>query len=159
MSVKQISIFLEHKPGSLYDLTMTLAENDINIRALTVAETGDMALIRLLVDNFLWTASLLKNSGYHATFNDVIVAKISNVPGGLNHILEVLYAAKINIEHTYSIMTSKNALNNVERGVLMPTWFLRLTTLQRLLMHSRKQALRLSNRANCQLCNSNINII
>ena len=118
MSVKQISIFLEHKPGSLYDLTMTLAENDINIRALTVAETGEMALIRLIVDNFLWTAALLKNSGYHATFNDVIVARISNVPGGLNHILEVLYDANVNIEHTYSIMASKNVLTYDNVGLL-----------------------------------------
>ena len=119
MSVKQISIFLEHKPGSLYDLTMTLAENDINIRALTVAETGEMALIRLIVDNFLWTAALLKNSGYHATFNDVIVARISNVPGGLNHILEVLHNANINIEHTYSIMSSKNTSSGSESDAYM----------------------------------------
>ena len=119
MSVKQISIFLEHKPGSLHELTTLLANNDIHVRALTVAETGEMALIRFLVDNFLWTASLLKNSGYHATYNDVIVAKISNVPGGFNHILEVLHNANINIEHTYSIMTSKNNLSGSESDAYM----------------------------------------
>ena len=53
MNVKQISILLENKPGSLYDIAETLAAQDINIRALTVAETGDMALTRLVVDNVL----------------------------------------------------------------------------------------------------------
>lgn len=104
MSVKQISIFLEHKPGTLYDMTMTLADNDINIRALTVAETGEITLVRLIVDNFMWTATILKNAGYSAQFSDVVVARISNVPGGLNRVLEVLYNAKINVEHMYSIM-------------------------------------------------------
>ena len=111
MSVKQISIFLEHKPGTLYDMTMTLADNDINIRALTVAETGEMALVRLIVDNFMWTATILKNAGYFAQFSDVVVARISNVPGGLNRVLEVLYNAKINVEHMYSIMNSKHSVN------------------------------------------------
>ena len=109
MSVKQISIFLEHKPGSLYDMTMTLADNDINIRALTVAETGKMALVRLIVDNFMWTATILKNAGYSAQFSDVVVARISNVPGGLNRVLEVLYNAKINVEHMYSIMSGAHS--------------------------------------------------
>ena len=109
MSVKQISILLEHKPGMLYDMTMTLADNDINIRALTVAETGEMALVRLIVDNFMWTAAILKNAGYSAQFSDVIVAKISNVPGGLNRVLEVLYNAHINIEHMYSIISNKHS--------------------------------------------------
>ena len=107
MSVKQISILLEHKPGMLYDMTMTLAENDINIRALTVAETGQKALVRLIVDNFMWTAAILKNAGYSAQFSDVVVAKISNVPGGLSRVLEVLYNAGINVEHMYSIISGK----------------------------------------------------
>ena len=119
MSVKQISIFMEHKPGALHELTTLLANNDIHIRALTVAETGETALIRFIVDNFLWTVSLLNKSGYHAIFNDVIVLKISNVPGGFNHILEILYKANINIEHTYSIMSSKNNSSGSESDAYM----------------------------------------
>ena len=107
MSVKQISIFLEHKPGMLYDMAMTLADNDINIRALTVADNGDTALVRLIVDNFMWTATILKNAGYSAQFSDVVVAKISNVPGGLSRVLEVLYNAGINVKHMYSIINGK----------------------------------------------------
>ncbi len=84
-----------------------LAENDINIRALTIAETGEKALVRFIVDNALWTASILKNAGYHAQLNDVVVVKISNVPGGLARILETLNYAEVNIEHMYSIMTNK----------------------------------------------------
>ena len=84
-----------------------LAENDINIRALTVSEIGETALIRFIVDNALWTASILKNAGYHAQLSDVAVVKISNVPGGLARILETLHYAEVNIEHMYSIMTNK----------------------------------------------------
>ena len=113
MNVKQISIFLENKPGSLYDIAETLAAQDINIRALTVAETGDMALTRIIVDNVLWTISILKNEGYSPNFSDVIVAKISNVPGGLSRILEVLKESGINIEHTYSLINRKLSKDNV----------------------------------------------
>ena len=113
MNVKQISILLENKPGSLYDIAETLAAQDINIRALTVAETGDMALTRFVVDNVLWTISILKNEGYSPTFSDVIVAKISNVPGGLSRILHVLKENSINIEHTYSLINRKISKDNV----------------------------------------------
>ena len=113
MNVKQISILLENKPGSLYDIAETLAAQDINIRALTVAETGDMALTRIIVDNVLWTISILKNEGYSPTFSDVIVAKISNVPGGLSRILHVLKENSINIEHTYSLINRKISKDNV----------------------------------------------
>lgn len=62
MSVKQFSVFLENKIGSLFEMVSLLAENDINIRALTVAESGEEVLIRFIVDNALWTASILKNN-------------------------------------------------------------------------------------------------
>ena len=112
MSVKQISLFKEHKPGSLHKITSMLAENDIHIRALTVAETGnELSLIRFIVDNVLWTASVLKNAGYATSLVDVIVVKFSNVPGGLNHILEILENGNINIEHMYSLMSDKPVLS------------------------------------------------
>ena len=109
MSVKQISLFMEHKPGSLHEITAMLAKNNIHVRALTVAETSsELSLIRFVVDNVLWTASVLKNAGYATSFVDVIVVKFSNVPGGFDHILEIFEKANINIEHMYSLMDHKN---------------------------------------------------
>ena len=106
MNVKQISFFIENHPGSLYDITEVLSEEKIHIHALTVVESGSMALVRLLVDNVLWTSSVLKNIGVAASFVDILVARISHVPGGLHKVLEVLKRANINIAHMYSVMSN-----------------------------------------------------
>ena len=111
MNVKQVSIFLEHVPGSLYDVTATLTENDIHIRALSVAEVGGVVLLRLVVDNVLWTASILKNSGYPATFTEVVMVDIADVEGGLCRVLKVMKDAGVNVEYAYSL-TGKNTLGS-----------------------------------------------
>ena len=111
MSVKQISVFLEHKPGTLYDMTMTLADNDIIIKALNVTQDDRQSVARLVVDNVLWTSSILKNAGYSIKIDDVVIVNISNVTGGLNRILEILNDAEINIEYMYSIMLIRNLKN------------------------------------------------
>ena len=115
MNVKQVSIFLEHVPGSLYDVTSTLAENDIHVRALSIAELGGIVILRLVVDNVLWTASILKNSGYPATFTEVVVVNIADVKGGLCRVLEVLKEAGINLEYAYSLIGT----NNLGGGVMI----------------------------------------
>ncbi len=107
MNVKQISIFIENRPGSLYEVVETLAENDIHIRAFTVMESGNITTLRLIIDNVLWASSILKNSGYNAAFSEVLVINIANVAGGLSRVLEAMNDAGINIEHIYS-MTDKN---------------------------------------------------
>ena len=120
MSVKQISLFMEHRPGSLHEITAMLAKNDIHVRALTVAETNnELSLIRFIVDNVLWTASVLKNAGYTTTFVDVIVVKFSNVPGGFDHILEIFEKADINIEHMYSLMDHKNVSSGISEEYMV----------------------------------------
>ena len=107
MNVKQISIFIENRPGSLYEVVETLAENDIHIRAFTVMESGNITTLRLIIDNVLWASAILKNSGYNAAFSEVLVINIANVAGGLSRVLEAMNDAGINIEHIYS-MTDKN---------------------------------------------------
>ena len=106
MKVKQISFFIENHPGALYEITKALADQNIHIRALTTVEAGSMCLARLIVDNVLWTSSILKNEGINASFVDIIVARISHVPGGLCSVLEVMKNAGVNIEHMYPIMSS-----------------------------------------------------
>ena len=118
MNVKQISLIVENKPGTLHDAIVMLSKNDIHVKAITVEDTHKSSIIRIIVDNILWTASILKNAGFETNFVDVLVTKISNVPGGLNHVLEVLDNAEINIEHMYSIMHSLNSGSTEEAYVV-----------------------------------------
>ena len=104
MNVKQVSIFIEHVPGTLHNVVKTLADNDIHIRAFSVVETGGVSVLRLIVDNVLWTASIIKNLGYPATFTEVVVVSIPNSAEEFCHVLEVMKDAGINIEYSYSVM-------------------------------------------------------
>lgn len=106
MNVKQISFFIDNHPGSLYDITEALAKENIHIRALTTVESNSMSLVRLLTDNVLWTSSVLKHVGVVASFVDILVARISHVPGGLSRVLEVLKKAEVNINHMYSVISN-----------------------------------------------------
>ena len=107
MNIKQISIFLEDKPGTLYAVTELLTGNGVHIRAMTAMDMGGMTILRLLVDNIIYTASILKDAGYPATFTEVIVAEVKNSDNGLINVLESIKGAGVNIQHVYPIM-SKN---------------------------------------------------
>ena len=108
MNIKQITIFLEDKPGTLHTALKTLAENNIHIRALTAADMGGMTILRLIVDNIIYATSLLKNAGYAATFTEVFVVEVSDPENGLLKVLDVLSDAGINVQHVYPI-TSKSS--------------------------------------------------
>ena len=108
MNVKQITIFLEDKPGTLHAALKTLAENNIHIRAFTAADMDGMTILRLIVDNIIYATSLLKNAGYAARFTEVFVAEVSDPENGLLKVLDIVSDAGINIQHVYPI-TSKNA--------------------------------------------------
>ena len=108
MNVKQITIFLEDKPGTLHTALKTLADNDIHIRAFTAADMGGMTILRLIVDNIIYATSLLKNAGYQANFTEVFVAEVSDPENGLLKVLDIVSDAGINVQHVYPI-TSKNA--------------------------------------------------
>ena len=108
MNIKQISIFLEDKPGTLHGVAELLAERGVHIRAMTAMEMGGMTILRLLVDNIIYTASILKEAGYPATFTEVIVAEVKNAGGDLIKVLDAIKSAGVNIKHVYPIM-SKNA--------------------------------------------------
>ena len=88
-----------------------LAENNINIKAITVAESSDYAIVRIIVDNVLWTASVLKRAGFISSFTDVFAMEVPNVPGGLIKILKVMKGAGINIEYMYAVQDNKNPDN------------------------------------------------
>lgn len=104
MNVKQVSIFIEHVPGTLHSVVKTLADKDIHIRAFSVVETGGVSVLRLIVDNVLWTASIIKSMGYPATFTEVVVVSIPNSAYDFCRVLEVMRDSGVNIEYSYSVI-------------------------------------------------------
>ncbi len=107
MSVKQISVFMENRPGSLEEMTSVLAENNIDMRAISVAETEDFGIARLIVDDVYETATVLKDAGFVNKLSDVLALEIPDVPGGLNRVLKTLSAAQVNLEYMYAFLGGK----------------------------------------------------
>ena len=104
MSVKQISVFIENKKGALASCTRFIADNGINIRALSIADTQDFGILRIICDDPKQTDSILKNGGYITTVTDVLATEIEDRPGSMATILEVLAEAQVVVEYTYAFL-------------------------------------------------------
>lgn len=104
MKVKQISIFLENKSGRLAQVTEVLGENNINIRALSIADTTDFGILRLIVNEPDKAYLVLKEAGFTVSFTDVIAVEVTDKPGGLAKVLKELDRAGINIEYLYAFV-------------------------------------------------------
>lgn len=104
MAVKQISVFLENRPGALKGMTEVLAANKIDMRALSLAETTDFGIARLIVDDVLETATVLKDAGFVSSMTPVVAAEIPDETGGLNSLLGILSDAEVNIEYMYAFL-------------------------------------------------------
>jgi len=109
MSVKQISVFLENKAGAMQGMTQTLADRDIDMRALSLAETNDFGIVRLIVDDVYAASTVLKEAGYIHNVTSVLGVAIPDEPGGLNQVLQVLGAANINVEYMYAFLGGVSA--------------------------------------------------
>ena len=109
MSIKQISVFLENKPGSLYAMTGVLAQNQIDMRAFSLAETSDFGIARIIVDDVYKTTTVLKDAGYVHNITPVLGVAIPDVPGGLNKVLQALTDAKVNVEYMYAFLGGRDA--------------------------------------------------
>lgn len=109
MSVKQISVFLENKPGMLNSMTEVLAKNNIDMRALSLAETNDFGIVRIIVDDVYKTTTVLKDEGFVHSVTPVLGVSIPDEPGGLNEVVAVLMQEKINIEYMYAFLGGKTA--------------------------------------------------
>lgn len=105
MTVKQISVFVENKPGRLAEFTNVLRSNNIDMRALSMAETPDFGILRVIVDDPFGTACVLKDAGYIASITPVLAVKVADEPGSLFKILDILAEANINLEYTYAFLT------------------------------------------------------
>lgn len=104
MSLKQVSVFLENKPGMMYEVTELLAENGIDMRALSLAETSDFGIVRIIVDDVYKTTTVLKDGGYIHNVTSVVGVAIPDEPGGLHKVLEALKEAEINVEYMYAFL-------------------------------------------------------
>ncbi len=112
MKVEQISIFIENKSGRLAEVARVLSEKGVNIRALSLADTSDFGILRLLVDNTDVAQSTLKESGFTVNKTEVVAVEVPDQPGGLCNILQVLDEAEINVEYMYAFV-DRNAGNAV----------------------------------------------
>ncbi|WP_027364162.1 ACT domain-containing protein [Desulfotruncus alcoholivorax] len=104
MKVKQISVFLENKSGRLAQVTRVLGDNNINIRALSIADTTDFGILRLIVNNPDSAYRVLKEAGFTVSTTDVIAVEVKDDPGGLAKVLEILQNVHINIEYLYAFL-------------------------------------------------------
>ena len=111
MSLKQLTVFVENKQGALVEITETLAKNNINIRALSIADTQDFGILRLIVTDSELAIKALSNEGFLIKTTDVVGVKIGDEPGKLSKALRVLDEEKINMEYLYAFMarTAKHA--------------------------------------------------
>ncbi len=108
MYIKQISVFVENKPGALYAMTGVLAQNKVDMRALSLAETKDFGIVRIIVDNVYAATTVLKDAGYVHSVTPVIGVAIPDTPGGLNKVLQVLTDARVNVEYMYAFLGGKD---------------------------------------------------
>jgi hypothetical protein len=112
MKITQISVFLENRKGRLSEVCSMLDQADINIRALTIAETESFGVLRMVVDKPSKAADLFRKKGITANLTDVVAAEVPDTPGGLAEVLKTLSEHDVNVEYMYGFVekNSENAL-------------------------------------------------
>lgn len=112
--IKQISLFVENRPGRMSKVSKTLSDAGVNIRAMTIAEAGDFGVIRMVVDNPDKGYKVLHDSGFTVSVTDVLAVEMKDTPGGLYEIVDTLGINKINVDYAYAFVTAK-----AERAMLI----------------------------------------
>lgn len=105
MAIKQLSVFVENKEGKLREITDILAKAGIDIRALSIADTSEFGILRLIVRDPHKAKALLEKNGFVATINDVAGVEINDRPGGLAEIVRLFAERDINMEYMYAFLT------------------------------------------------------
>lgn len=104
MSIKQISVFLENKPGRLQRMTSVLAAHKIDLRALSLAETKDFGIARIIVSDVMDAVTVLKDADFIASLTPVLAVEIPDETGGLDKLLTIFAEAGVNIEYMYAFL-------------------------------------------------------
>ena len=112
MNVTQLSIFLENRSGRLAEVTEILGRNAINIRALSLADTSDFGILRVIVNDPDKAAGILKKEGFTVSETEVMAVEVEDRPGGLAGVLKILSTESINVEYMYAFLEKRteNAL-------------------------------------------------
>ena len=105
MAIKQLTVFVQNRKGTIVTVTDILAKNNVNIRALSIAETQEFGILRLIVNDEGTAEKVLGEQGYLIKVVDVVGVKIGDEPGKLTAALDVLDKADINVEYLYAFMT------------------------------------------------------
>lgn len=109
MIIKQLTVFLENKSGRLAELTGIIGENDINISALSIADTSEYGLLRMIVSDGAKAVKLLKEKGFSVSLTDVICLKVAHKPGALHEAIQLLADNKIDVEYMYAYLAGECA--------------------------------------------------
>ena len=104
-ALKQIAVFVENRNGAIMEVTEILKDNGINIRALSIADTAEFGVIRLIVDKEELALEKLREHGFIVNLTDVIAIRIDDVPGAFHKVLVALYEAEIMIEYSYAFLS------------------------------------------------------
>ncbi len=108
MSIHQISVFLENRAGQLAEITKLLAQEHVDIRAISIAETADYGLARMIVDDSQKASSILLQNGTILSMTPVWAVEVPDRPAGLSELLEVLANNHVDVEYMYSLFTHRN---------------------------------------------------
>lgn len=124
MTIKQISIFIENKEGRIKKAISTLGEENINIRALSIADTTKYGILRLIVSDNVKAMIALEEKGFVVRENEVIIVSVPDKPNGLSSVLEILEEKNINLEYLYAFISNKTdeaivvmRLENMEEAI------------------------------------------
>ncbi|MCR5717713.1 MAG: ACT domain-containing protein [Oscillospiraceae bacterium] len=105
MTTQQLSIFMENKPGQLVQVTKTLKEAGIDIRAMSLADTKDFGIVRMIVSNTEKAQEAMREAGFMSTITQVMCVAMDDQPGGLSRITELMAEAEVNIDYLYACIT------------------------------------------------------
>ncbi|MDR2028699.1 MAG: ACT domain-containing protein [Treponema sp.] len=124
MQIKQISVFLENNAGRLGEVTRVLADAGINIRAISIADTADFGILRLIVDKSQEAVKALTGAGFTTRLSDVVAVEINDTPGSLAKVMELFQKSQVNIEYLYASLEGKTGkavvifkMENIEKGL------------------------------------------
>jgi hypothetical protein len=107
MEIKQISVFLENTTGRLGEVTRVLAQAGVNIRAISIADTADFGILRLIVNNYEKAVHALNEASFTTRLSNVAAVEIDDIPGSLARVMELFQKSQVNIEYLYASLESK----------------------------------------------------
>ena len=107
MTVKQISVFLENRPGKLAEFTDVLSENNVDLRALSLAEAEDFGIARIIVNDVYNASTVLKDAGYVFSVTKVLAVEMPDEPGALSRVMRILGNQEVNLEYMYAFTSRK----------------------------------------------------